>query len=341
MVISQERDWSTRAVQDGDAQALLELFQGAFDTWPEVEVSVAPIEYLRWKLNSHAEAAGFGAVAAVGPRLVGALTYFVQQVKVGDQVLRARQGFDSCVLPEYRSHGVMSELRRICWDYAMGNADFQFGTAAHRPLSQPAVMRLDARENWKDVVRKIDVLVNPSLLRSASSQAADQHEWVIRKLSRFDERVDSFWIAAATAFDFIVARTMDYLNWRYCDSRAGGFTVMVAEQDEQILGYVAYRMSRGTGHVADLLVLPGRVDVAGELITVALDDLRAAGASSVECWVAKRHPYRELLSASGFTAKRRTVRLAYAGTGAAGSLLDLLGSRKARLHLMSGDTDLI
>ena len=45
-------DWSPRNFRAGDEEGILRVLQSAFERWPRGELTVAPIEHLRWKLSS-------------------------------------------------------------------------------------------------------------------------------------------------------------------------------------------------------------------------------------------------------------------------------------------------
>ena len=51
-----------------DAPAILELIQAAYDRWPPYEVSVTPLEHLRWKMNPPRETPLHHALVFVGDR---------------------------------------------------------------------------------------------------------------------------------------------------------------------------------------------------------------------------------------------------------------------------------
>ena len=322
-----------------DDPRLLQLLEEAFGGWPAGGAADAAA-HLRWKLHSRPEAARSHVVAEIDGRIVGAVFYLVQEVKVGDRLLHARQGIDACISPGYRKRGVMAEIRRFSWELDVGSFDLQFGPTGHR-----AVIRLDDREGAARFAEHVDVLRHPlersSPADDAQPGAGERPGWTIGVASRFDERIDEFWTEASQPFDFIVVRTKDYLNWRYCDARAGTFTILLAEQDDRILGYAAVCVRRGTGRIADLLALPDRSDIARSLIGAAVDHLRAAGASSVECWTTKHHAYRGLLKRGGFTVRQRSTRLTYGPMREPAATFEFLGRPGAAVHFLAGDSDLV
>src|SRR4029077_16724575 len=60
----------------------------------------------------------------------------------------------------------------------------------------------------------------------------------IREMLAFDDRIESFWQQAAQPFDFVAVPPADWLNWRYCDARGGIGSVLLAEDDAELLGFV-------------------------------------------------------------------------------------------------------
>ena len=145
---------------------------------------------------------------------------------------------------------------------------------------------------------------------------------------------------ASQQFDIAVARQQDFLNWRYCDPRGGAFVVRTAEEGGWLAGYAVLRVSGRVGYIADVLALPGRLDIVQSLVHNALGYFATLGVPSIEAWCSAKHPYAQLLASLGFDNKRRTLRLDWV---AFTDLPDreLLSSRRLILHYMPGDSDLV
>ena len=129
------------------------------------------------------------------------------------------------------------------------------------------------------------------------------------------------------------------MNWRYCDPAAGRFTVRVALQEEGILGYLVLKVGDGNGYIADLLALPGRIDVVRSLLEDALRLLRRAGVELVTCWMVSRHPYNGVLRRYGFIDSRKDAGFAFRSVRLAESEVESLTGARARIHLTHGDSD--
>jgi hypothetical protein len=165
--------------------------------------------------------------------------------------------------------------------------------------------------------------------------------WSISTLERFDERIDGFFDEAARPFDFLVVKSKDYLNWRYCEPAGGRFTVRVAEQEARLLGYLVLKISEGDAYIADLMALPDRLDVVRSLIEDALRLSREARAELVSCWMVARHPYNPILRRYGFVDSRMDPRFVRKPVEEDSTLLDFLDDATTRIHLVHGDSDWI
>ena len=158
-------------------------------------------------------------------------------------------------------------------------------------------------------------------------------------IDRFDERVDVLFAEAAAAFDVIQVRDVAFLNWRFCDPRGGPFRVRIAEQDGQLLGYIALLVTHSRAAIADLLVLPERLDIARSLVADALDHFRREGAAAVAVRTVERHVYNEVFLDAGFIARRATAVAGCYPDAADPVPLAVLRDPASRVHLMYADTD--
>ncbi len=177
-------------------------------------------------------------------------------------------------------------------------------------------------------------------LRRRRPVIAGGEPFVVATVERFDERVNAFFDRAATEFDLIQVRRHDFLNWRYTDPRGGRFTIRIAEAGGEMLGYAVIRTALPTADLADLLVLPGRTDVAQALVRDAVHVARDAGSSAVRSWMMRGHAYEPLLSDFGFIRVRTSTRpVFHSNPRTDPEELALLEGADVRVHLMLGDSD--
>jgi hypothetical protein len=180
-----------------------------------------------------------------------------------------------------------------------------------------------------------------SLARWLRPRAREEVPWTIRTAERFDSRVDTLYERAAAQFDFAVVRSQRVLDWRYSDRRAGDFAIRLAEQDGELLGYAVLRVNNGVGYVADVLALPGRLDVVESLAHDAAAGLRETGVEVAECWLMADHPYAEPFRAAGFLGRRSRTPPTFEAVGVPASELALLCEPDASVHLTIGDMDIV
>jgi hypothetical protein len=107
-----------------------------------------------------------------------------------------------------------------------------------------------------------------------------------------------------------------------------------------LAGYAILRFNGGAAYVADLLALPGRLDVVEALIADVVAIARRAGSTGVELWLSGGHPYRRALGRQGFFDSRLDTGWAYHAVDAPIEAMRPLADPHARVHLLMGDTDL-
>src|SRR5690606_11857936 len=91
-------------------------------------------------------------------------------------------------------------------------------------------------------------------------------QWKLREIRSFDERVDALDEVCSSEFDLLPQRGHQFLNWRYFDPRTGPSIGIIAEEGDALVGYAVLRKHTVRAHIADLLVAPGRTDVARSLV---------------------------------------------------------------------------
>jgi hypothetical protein len=315
----------------GEEAAAVALVTACYPIWPKIATDVPPVEHLRWKLSEPNYVRA--VIGEIDGGLAGMSTRSIRPVKLGGSEVMMQQGYDSCVLPKYRDAHVMSAIRGAFTEVLDTRGDLLMFVSDH-----PAFTRIRGNEGATSLYNRVHSLHCDAPFDSA--QRAGRALWKIVEATRFDARVDSLWEQASWQFDLIATRRADWLNWRFCDSRGGSWKVTTAEQDGKLLGYIVHGVVNGTGQIADLLALPGRIDVVESLIADALADFAEVGAAAAQCWCPTLHPYRTSLVNLGFTSKRKTLHLAWVGF-TDNIDRELLQTRRLAVHYMGGDSDLV
>jgi GNAT superfamily N-acetyltransferase len=323
---------NVRFYRSGDEEGMLRVLQASFPRWPEIETRVAPIDHLRWKLASDAEPEQHNFIAEVEGQIVGAQLGITQRYTGNGRTFRSCLDVDTAVLPEYRGRGIYSSMFRFRAEMTTV-IDVSLANTGRESLSQ-----LNRGLGQRPVGNRLELMICDLPERA---QAALPDGMSLVDVDGFDERIARFWSQAARPFDFIVMPSQDDLNWRYCDTRGGIGAVLQAEEDSEVVGFAALRVSRGKGYIGYLLALPERADVVRGLIAACLARLRAAGIAEVSCALPAHHPFRSLLIDQGFTRKGHTIPFTCGATRMDELDISFLHEPRVAVHLMLGDTDLV
>lgn len=354
------------ALSPADSAAALSVIEAAFGRWPSFELPVPAIDHLRWKLaGPYPGDTGYVRLAEKNGRLAGFAHALRQDVIVSGKRRVGLNHCDSSTHPDFQGQGISRARVRFDEDVNhLGDLGLMF-------TSHPTMLNVNRRDpfsHWfgNRIVVRVRAL---DARRLAAGRRTRLRTWMrgaihyvtqiagdagdvlshrrasaiqMREISRFDERIDEFFEEASKPFDFIVARTAQYLNWRYCDPRGGTFTPVLAELDDKILGYVVLKMARGNGFIADLLALPSRRDVAADLVRHAIAMAKRHPAMSLTCWMPLHHPYTGLLRLHGFFDSGRNTGASFAsGKAMRRENLSFLNEPSARVHITLGDSDWI
>lgn len=303
--------------------------------------------YRRWMVHGSIRVGRDGVESAIHPSLQGSGLYRARRERLGTfdgaEDFRISFGSHPASLGSRESRGVLpvgNPLDNLVRPLRVGR--YVQPARAPRPSSSRTRIAIEGGQRRLPrplVVRRL--AWHARMLRHRLKHAPlrfAQPDWTIRTVSRFDSNINPFFERASRAFDLVQWRDEHTLNWRYADRRAGPFTIRVAESEGRIVGYAVTRATEVGAALADLLVLPGREDVAYALIQDAAQLAKRAGASAIRSWMIENHPYHRLLLHSGFIPIRRIVKPGYQdmhGTSNYG----FLSQPHARIHLMLGDTD--
>jgi ribosomal protein S18 acetylase RimI-like enzyme len=331
--------WMPRDYRTSDDEEILSVLQSAFPRWPNVDTDVPALDHLRWKLRSHPVAVQFHSVGEIDGQIAMPRIMMVQPIRFQGERRLAFQPVDVAVAPAFRGLGLAERMISLenrsvnteRYTTAFGIKLYIRGwTAAHRVIRPRLGSNNFAYGNRFIALEREAAKAPPNTIDNIT----------IRRVDQFDERVNGFWEVASRLFVFAIDRTFEYLTWRY-DPRAGRFAILLAEEGSNLLGYAVATTSRGRGYIADIVALPGHLDVARSLLANALSTLSSADVTAVECWLPTRHPYQLLLRELGFVRAERKLRFRYTPVGLSKEQLDPLRRADAALHLTAGDTDLV
>lgn len=208
------------------------------------------------------------------------------------------------------------------------------------PVSNTAAVIRSREGSRRDRLVRGGVQVARLLASQARRRPAPRSvPWSITTVARFEDEQAEMISRSLGQFDFVGDRPIEYLNWRFCDERGGAFTVRVAREGGEELGYAVTRAQRGSAFLADILALPGRADVAESLIRDAIELAGDAGAGAIRARLPKRHVYGGALARAGFVDVGHVAGELVEARDRNDPAFAVLEREDARIHYVFADSD--
>jgi hypothetical protein len=361
-------EYAVRPFRPGDEEEIVQLLQVGFNGWPRFDLSCSPIDHWRWKYEQNPVRNSIITVAVHNNRVVGVDHSLPLKLKMGERSIICNYAADATVHPDFRGRGISNgvidlslEMRRkegIRFVYFVTRNPIMFKLRSQPYPRFPVTMTNLVRiRDFDEQIRKMHVnrawlmkmgfhaskLVNNFKNLARGPELSDP-EIQISEIPIFDGRIDEFCRKIHEHHYFMVERSRDYLNWRYCDLRAGSFIVRQAVEGGKILGYSVLRINRyradyPIGYIVDLLTLPDRQDVANALIADATGYFDERNVNIVLSIIVKNHPYEGSFGRYGFLNSRIRLNLFYIILGDAEEIAKLDEVSTGRIHFSYGDID--
>lgn len=315
--------WVARRYQSGDEAQILRLRRLVFGDTDEQRNTEG---YWGWEFRDNPAGHGRIWLALAGDKVVGQYAVRPVRMQYCGEVGVGSLCLDVMTHPDYRRQGVLTTL----------------GTKLHEELETEGIPVTHGFPNSNSVgglvskvdwiyIRSLRVFVKPLnvarvverfipnqvlsfLVKGLSRQltrlifgcgrAFAQEAGQTRWMDRFDDRIDVFWERIAPKYRVAVVRDSTYLNWRYFDNPGRDYRALIAETDDEIMGYVIVRCMEQfglrAGMIVDLGALPDREPVLDVLLVEAEDSLREQRMDLVACLINGDNDYVAVLRKQGF-----------------------------------------
>lgn len=361
-------DINARFFQPGDEEELLRLLETCFKGWPRKDVP-SKKDYWTWRYVDNPLGKAIIVLAVSEEKTIGTNHSILFDMKIGDRMVRGYHNCELCVHPKYRRMGVtkiMKELRdkkreevKAVLSYAsaenpivLANRRKQETQIFPHPIIELVKINdiglhlkmTDTSGSWYKIPI-VKLLKISEKIKAIMNRNPDHSELQIKSIDRFDDRVDIFNNKIRAHHHFLIDRSKEHLNWRYCDSRGGTYKKYLAIDEDLILGYVVLGINRfkadyPTGWVVDLTTLPFRNDVASALVSQAIKYFDSMDINVVRYWGVKGNPHKGVLNSYGFLNIRKMAPQVSAVPLYPGSEYDIfLRSHPNELHFQAGDTE--
>lgn len=362
--------YAVRPYRPGDEEEIVQLLKHVFNGWPQFDLKCTPLEHWRWKYQENPFNEHFTAIATTGDKIIGTDHSLPTNIKIGEKMFFCTYAADMVVHPDFRRMEVskketelstkMKKRRGVKFSYFVtGNPIFIKSFSRDYNLFPHAISTLvkinDVDLHFQMIhidrawlmktgfhisktLNKLGNLINRSEFECDALQFSD--------VTFFDDRIEEFWQKVSENHHFIIERSRDHLNWRYCDHRSGGFLIKQAEDDGRILGYIVLRINRykknyPAGYIVDLLTLPERLDVADALVGNAVEYFNDEEVNAVVTMVVRNHPYTKIFSRHGFLNSRVNLPLFYASYWEEDKIAGLEDASASKIHFSLGDIDVL
>ena len=364
-------DYSVRRYRLGYEDEIVQLLELAIEGWSNPSVEYSSLDHWRWKHLCNPLGKSCISVGVSEEHIIGCNHAIPRKVKIGRGCILCNNGVDSAVHPGFRRRGVYSKTLellnqlsiedRVKLRYAVTQNPIIIGHRSGDYRLFPHDVMVFVR--IQDVDLHLQMMPEKyAMMKSYGFHLAKiynnlrkilkkplRSDWdiPIQRINSFTERINVFWKEIRDHYGFIVERTKDYLNWRYCDPRGGDYVVNVAEEDGKTLGYNVLRIDRRRGEypvgfIVDLLSLPHRLDVAEALLANAVDYFDVNAVNIVGSLVVKRHPYEKIFNSFGFLNSRFKMNICYRLFEEIGEEVPRFkNSSPDRVHFVFGDYDAV
>ena len=380
---SSKKDYTIRQYRPGDEEKIVKLLIDVFQPWPKFDIECSPIDHWRWKFIDDPANKGTYAhtVAALNGEIIGVDHAMLYYIKIGEGRYLSQKGGDTAVNPNYRGQGIYSKLTKLKhevvnelgyeFDYALSNNPIFVKSGERKRVNRdpeaealfPHPLKslikindvnkyfqyaVDEKDPWKKMFLKMGVygLKTLNKLTNSWAKASQLKDVTFKEVTKFDDRINIFYEKVKPHYYFIVEKTAEYLNWRYCDKRGGNFKVWTAEKNDEIIGYLVLKINKidvdhPEGYVIDLLALNEREDVADSLAKFAVDYFDEIGLNVVTAQVIEGHPYERVFSKYGLLDARMKSTLHWRAIKPGDDFERFANAPPAMLHYTLGEGDAI
>jgi predicted N-acetyltransferase YhbS len=354
-----------RLYQEGDEKEILDLLGSAFATWPNFQVD-SPHYHWRWKYLDNTLGRSIVVVAEEKGKIIGVNHTLSLEVKIGNEVYPANLLSDAAVNPDFRNQGTFKSMAELSieerdksgsrFNYWVtrnphmikrGLKFFQrFPHGIHNlvrirdidlQLENMSMKRKGLVKAGFLLLNKLNSVINFQISQSISSNCE------IKVIQKFNHQVDELCSSLLEAHCFIVKRDRHYLNWRYMDTRAGGYKIIAAIEEGKTAGFIVLAINQTrnnyqVGYIVDLQCNPGRLDIASILIENSLAYFDSEKLNIISILMVKGHPYENILHQHGFINSRVDPYLFYYETGITNETKNLR-CHPSSIYFSYGDID--
>lgn len=321
-----------RAYQKDDERQIVPLLIEVFDDW---QILSNPMEYWKWKYKDCPTGPTYIVVAEYEGKIVGADHAIRIKIKEKQQEITGLYGLDGMTHADYRRRGINNGLR----DYKINYMQKEKIQMNYAYTDNPILIKMHGKKHkifpykYKQTIR----ILNPKK-HLAAKNTKNPHlkqlyyqlnniiyknppkektkNLILKHIKAFDDRINNFWQEEAEKYEFIPLKNKQFLNWRYADPRAGEYTIIQAECENEIQGYIVLKIiERTKGYPEGFIIeISSKQDkeVISSLSASALEFLDPK-VNAIRALTINNHPIDRVLTKFGFVDTRNNPHVYYYG----------------------------
>jgi len=318
-------------------------------------------DYLNWKYYDNPLRKQGIVVAEYNNQIIGINCAFYRETKVGKNMYLTSYGGDLAVHPDYRRRGIANKMKELKEEIRVREGIQLSSAITSNPIVinnrnkqgyPPFPKKLfemvyieDIKREELGLIKKLGYQVYKSAQNIMRNKQTEHSDFVITETKFFREEADHFWENIRDYYNLMFKRDSSYLNWRYCDPRAGSFKVFSAVAGDKMCGYCVVLGNKAsessTGYIVDLCVVPGMKLVTRCLLEKAVETL-VHDVNRIKYLVVDGHPNVPVFSSYGFApvVSNFEVRYVERHDSVREDYAVFYQSSSDKLFLQYGDTDL-
>lgn len=313
-------EWTIRGFEPGDECALVDLFERSFG-------KAITESHWRWKLKQLPAPVENVWLAVADDLPIFQYAGIPLTFWLDGQSAPAMVSVDTMTDPAFRRRGLLSTVGRAVYDkWSKAGVSFVLGLPNEQWGSRAATLGWQALSELRWFVRPLDVeswladRLGVSGLRRARllsrgfdavfERSSRQREEInIQTLDRATDQLDDFWLTCRERVGISVCRDRAWVEWRFLEPPQGQYTVLVATRNNQVLGYLAYRLTEDRGQlagaIAELVTAPNEHVACALLLDEAIKRCRASNAVKMVTLAVPGSATHRALTRKGFFRGKR------------------------------------
>lgn len=288
--------WICRDYQHGDEHEILTLYK-------QVNEREMTLAHWKWKFAKNPFGKSVIKLMFDDGMLIGHYAVMPMDVQIQSKLVKAVLSVNTMTHPDYRGHGIFPYLGEETYrDCEQKGFKFVYGFP-NRNIYRSRVEKLE----WKGFGKMA------ALQKELGVQAAGEigKRDSICPVEKFDERINSLWNRTKDSYHVTVARTEEFLNWRFAEHPTEKYAQFILQDDsKQILGYLVLKTYANgdevKGHIVDMLCINEK-DIVKDLIRYSQNYFVERGIKNLSCWASEESFYAQVLEREEFTRKEFNV----------------------------------